>query len=138
MAGKRKKAAKRAQDSRPEQRKRLPGKPFKRGQSGNPGGQPKWVKGVRDLLQETAPLAAEYLRKVIQGEPFIMQVDGESVEVPAEHQHRVAAARTVLEYTTPKPTAKVEMQANVAAVQLSQLSREELLAIAALPDGDDE
>lgn len=137
MASKRK-PPKRAQVSAPEQRKKAPGKPWKKGQSGNPGGQPKWVKGVRDLLQEAAPEAADYLRKVIQGVPFLMTVDGEAIEVPAEHQHRVAAARTVLEYTMPKPTAKVDVQANVAAVQLSQLSREELLAIAALPDEDGE
>lgn len=128
------------QDRAPEGKRPPPPKHtrWKKGQSGNPGGQPKWVKGVRDLLQEAAPEAADYLRKVIQGVPFDMTVDGVTVQVPAEHQHRVAAARTVLEYTTPKPTAKVDVQANVAAVQLSQLSREELLAIAALPDEEGE
>lgn len=72
------------------------GRPFKKGQSGNPGGGPKWLKGVRESLKGLTPLARKTLREVMKGS----EKDGD----------RVAAARVVLEYTVPKPkqTHRVE------------------------------
>lgn len=85
-----------AQDSAPE---RI-GRPFPKGKSGNPGGQPKWVKRVKKALGQHAERAAEVLRQVMDhGEPA----------------DQVRAAKVVLEYTMPKPTEKVQLDLNPAA-----------------------
>lgn len=68
---------------------------FKPGQSGNPGGKPAWLKKVRQSLQGLTPLARKTLRDVMKA---------------GADKDRVAAAKTVLEYTVPKPrqTHRVE------------------------------
>lgn len=81
-----------------------PGKPFKKGQSGNPGGQPKWVKEVRDLLMEDAAAARKLLRRVIDDE-------GE------ETKERVRASEIVLSYTIPKPKQEMEVSGSVSTLQ---------------------
>lgn len=80
------------QDTTPSERPIPPGlRPWKKGQSGNPGGQPKWVKKVRKALGQHAERAAEVLREVMDtGEP----------------KERVMAAKVVLEFSVPKPTDK--------------------------------
>lgn len=80
-----------ADNSAPE----APGKPFKKGQSGNPGGKPKWLKAARESLQALTPLARKTLRAVMKN---------------GADKDKVAAAKTVLEFTVPKPkqTHRVE------------------------------
>lgn len=88
------------------------GKPFRPGQSGNPDGQPKWLKGVRESLKSLTPLARKTLREVMK---------------TGQDKDRVAAAKTVLEYTVPKPkqTHRVESGGKDA---LAGLTPEQLVA----------
>lgn len=66
------------------------------GGSLNPGGQPKWVKELRDLLQEDAGAARKLLRKVIDSDREDMQ-------------HRIQAASVVLRYTVPTPKVSLDV-----------------------------
>lgn len=68
---------------------------FKPGKSGNPGGKPKWLKAARESLQSLTPLARKTLRQVMKN---------------GADKDKVAAAKTVLEFTVPKPrqTHRVE------------------------------
>lgn len=101
-----------------------PGKPWKKGQSGNPSGRPADYGHFRELCRSKSPQAVAALEAAL--------ANGDSASV--------AAARVLLEYGWGKPSAAPEdLEAvKAGAVQLSQLSREELLAIAALPDEDGE
>jgi len=94
MAAKR--AQKAAQVSGREPKQPPAGRPFEKGKSGNPGGQPKWVRELRDLLQEDAHAARKLLRDVIDGDE-------------QEMQHRIQAAATVLRYTVPTPKVSVDV-----------------------------
>lgn len=123
MAGKPKKTAQSSTKQQPGKAKPR-GRPFKKGQSGNPGGRPADYGHFRELCRSKSPQAVAALEAAL--------ANGDSASV--------AAARVLLEYGWGKPSAAPEdLEAvKAGAVQLSQLSREELLAIASLPDGDDE
>jgi len=70
-------------------------KTFKPGQSGNPGGQPKWVKQVRDALRTCVEKGAEKLEYIIEN---------------GEHKDVIAATKLAAEFTLrkPKQTHRVE------------------------------
>lgn len=80
----------------------------------NPGGIPKWLKGVRDSLKSLTPLAATTLESVMR--------HGEN------DKDRVAAAKVVLEYTVPKPKQTLKVSGDKSA-PLSALSLEDLLVL---------
>ncbi len=97
------------------------GRPFAKGQSGNPSGRPKDLGAFRELCRSKSPQAVEAL------EAALSRNDSSSVQ----------AARVLLEYGWGRPSASPD---DLEAVRqgngqvLAQLSREELLAIAQLPD----
>lgn len=80
----------------------------------NPGGQPKWLKGVRESLKNLTPLAARTLESVMTGAD--------------KDADRVAAAKVVLEYTVPKPKQTLKVSGDKNA-PFSALSLEDLLAL---------
>lgn len=88
------------------------------GASGNPGGQPKWVGDVRDLLRSDAPRAREVLREVLD----TSEDDGD----------RIKAAEVVLSYTLPKPKLTIEHEHKAPTKTLAELgmSDEEICALA--------
>jgi len=69
---------------------------FGAGNSANPGGQPRWLKSVRESLKTLTPLARDTLQHVMEN--------------AAKDSDKVAAAKVVLEFTVPKPkqTHRVE------------------------------
>lgn len=97
-----------ADNSTPE----VPGKPFKKGESGNPGGAPKWLKEVREGLKSLHPAAKQRLTSII--------ADGSDKDA-------TAAIRVVYEYTVPKPkqTHRVEGK---NGDPLASLTAEQLVA----------
>ncbi len=69
--------------------------PFKKGQSGNPGGRPKELKGIKELAQNNAELAIMALIRVAQ--------HGKSESA------RVMAANSILDRGFGKPVQSTEV-----------------------------
>lgn len=88
-----------AQDSEPQQ----VGTPFPRGKSGNPGGQPKWVKEVREALRTCVTKGAARLERIIEN---------------GSDKDAVAAMKVAAEFslTKPKQTHKIEGKGDPLAV----------------------
>lgn len=92
------------------------------GGSLNPGGQPKWVKEVRDSLRSRClPLAEKHLYRVLNGD-----------EEAASLKDKSEAARIVLEYTVPKPKAQVRVKHSGTIAPLAGLTHEQLTALASV------
>lgn len=94
------------------------GKPFQPGQSGNPEGRPAVVKSLQALAREHTEAAVEAL---------VLALSVASTRVPA------AIALLDRGYGRPIQTANVRVVRG-----LSDLSDEELMAIASDPTGDEE
>lgn len=84
-----------AQNSKPSARK-VPGKPFKKGQSGNPGGRPKEVAEVRELARTHTTLAIETLAAIAKS------ADRDAA--------RVAAANSLLDRGWGRPLTEIEVK----------------------------
>lgn len=89
-----------------DSRRQPEGRPFPKGVSGNPGGQPKWVKEFRDAMRDRcAPLAEKHLFRVLGG-----QEEGQSQDPMYDNltaDDRTKAAKVVLELVLPKPKQSV-------------------------------
>lgn len=99
----------------------------------NPGGQPAWVKELRDLLQDDAKAGRALLRRVIDGErvaKFVAE-DGSEVEVAPRLEDRIKAAEIALRYTMPVPKQTLEIEAGETTESaFKALTVEALLALA--------
>ena len=82
-----------AENSGAERKRRGRGRPFKRGQSGNPGGRPKAIAELRDLAREHSPEAIETLVKAMRA--------------ATDARVRVAAAVALLDRAWGKPALEV-------------------------------
>ena len=76
-------------------RKRGPGRPFQKGQSGNPGGRPKVPDEVKAMLKSAAPEAVRLLIETIGNENAAMN-------------HRLDAAKEVLNRVYGKSTQPID------------------------------
>lgn len=81
----------------------------------NPGGQPKWVKAIRDSLESVASEGAALLGDVVAGKAVRVTLEGVDVEVLPEVANRIKAVELAFAYTLPKPTVKVEVEGMVKA-----------------------
>lgn len=88
---------------------RNPDGTFGKGNSANPGGQPKWVKAARDAMRdELWPLAQRHLRRVLSGEaPRDTTPTEDALYADVTVEDRTTAAKLVVEYTLPKPKQSV-------------------------------
>lgn len=112
-----------AANSGNQPKRRGPGRPFKKGQSGNPSGRPADLGQFRALCRSKSPQAVAALEAAL--------ANGDSASV--------AAARVLLEYGWGRPAASPDDLDAVrqGGTALAQLTRAELLRIASLPDGDE-
>ena len=99
------------------------GRPFPPGTSGNPHGRPGDYGAFRALCREKSPKAVRALVRALR--------NGDSSSV--------AAARVLLEYGWGKPSSAPEdlKALETSAGALAQLTKEQILAIAQLPDDKD-
>lgn len=78
----------------------------------NPGGQPKWLKGVREGLRALLPEAQRRLGEIIRS---------------GSDKDSTVAARVVLEYTVPKPKQTHRVEGKGSDL-LAALTPEQLVA----------
>lgn len=76
--------------------KRGPGRPFLPGQSGNKGGRPKELDGLRALIREQGPKLVETLIDIALSEA-------------ADDKDRIKASEVLMSYGYGKPTTPVEL-----------------------------
>lgn len=115
------------QDSKTEAAER-PAHQFKPGTSGNPGGQPKWVKATRDALRECAPYAARHLARMLGAPATGPESPADAaLYAKAGAKDRNAAAELVLRYTLslPKASLKVQGGGGNVVVEVRTLAQEE-------------
>lgn len=85
------------------------GRKWRKGQSGNPGGVPKWVKQVRGELEACSTGGVSKLRQLIERGVLVFEREQGPVEVPAEAKDVIKAIELVLSYTLAKPKAELEV-----------------------------
>lgn len=117
------------------------GKGFRPGKSGNPGGQPTWVKALRDSLKELSPKGRKVMERVFDralNTDALTKVieDGESspeavLKAETALHNRLALAtkaqEVLLAYVLPKPTQRHKVSGQVEN-PLAGLSTEALQA----------
>lgn len=92
-----------------------PGKPFKPGQSGNPGGRPKIIGHIRDLARQYTELAINTLADTL-------------TDKKAPYAAKIAAAQALLDRGWGKATAYVANEANPFD-RLSDAEKQSLLDV---------
>ena len=85
------------------------GRPFEKGQSGNPGGRPKVVAEVRELARQRAPEAIAALVQIM--------TEGKSEAA------RVAAATALLDRGWGKPTQPIAGDDEAGPVRIARIER---------------
>lgn len=98
-----------------------PGRPFKKGQSGNPGGLPKTVAEVRQVARQWTTAAIDTLVEVMQ-------------DKSAPAASRVMAASTILD----RGHGKAPQHVSVTETPLDKLDPATLAALAAALEGAEE
>jgi hypothetical protein len=86
---------------KPAKKPRGRGRPFRKGQSGNPGGRPKDAESVRNLARSYASEAIETLVKIMR-------------DRRASATGRIGAATAILDRGFGKPTQQIESALNVS------------------------
>lgn len=111
---------------------------FRKGVSGNPGGQPKWLRKLRKDLIAGAPDAAKLLIGLMRGDikNLVTTEDGTVIEVDPHMKERLKAAELWLAYMVPKPKQEVEATVNAPARALPGWTKEELLELVRAGESD--
>ena len=105
---------------------KLRGRPFSKGQSGNPGGRPRGYRDVSELARSRGPAAIATLVQIMANDELAPAI-------------RIAAANSLLDRGFGRPAQSVDVSGTVAVHDLSRLTDEQLdelerlVAIIALP-----
>ena len=93
-----------AQNSASERGRKAPGRPFVAGQSGNPGGRPKALKGVEEAARAHTTRALAVLVEVMN-----------SKKSPAVARNQAASILLDRGWGKPKQTQEIEVRADLPA-----------------------
>jgi hypothetical protein len=97
------------------------GKGFMPGKSGNTAGpHPQWLREAKEQLKGLVPLAGRTLKRVM---------------VHGDDKAKVSAAKTVLEYTVPKPKQRLKVSGQLSN-PVGELSIEEIQALIRATKGE--
>ncbi len=104
------------------------------GHTANPGGQPKWVKAVRDALETiVSDKAIKLLDQVIGGEAIDVKIEGVDVKMTPQMADRLRAVDIALSYSLAKPKQQLELSGDperpLEVVNLKKLSDVEAVAL---------
>jgi hypothetical protein len=108
------------------------------GQSGNPGGRPRELSGLRELIREHGPSLVQKLLSIARGEDLRDVVAGDSVvQIGPSHSDQIRASEVLLSYWVGKPTQAVEVSGPDgeplhSGTDLSRLTSEELHMMTAI------
>ncbi len=88
-----------------------PGKPFLPGQSGNKGGRPRDVDGLRALIREHGPGLAKELIEIAAGRATRTGITalGNEVEIGPTMTERIKATEVLFSYWVGKPSQAIEL-----------------------------
>lgn len=106
-----------AGSSKEKSTKRVPGKPFKAGQSGNPVGRPKRTPDELELIKMCRVVAPDALTTI---ERLMKEADKDSV--------RLSAAQYIIDRGYGKAVSNINMVAEVDVVSLSPAERKARIA----------
>lgn len=87
-----------AQSSKDAAKKRVPGRPFEKGKSGNPGGKKKIPDDIKEMLRGATPAACKLLCDTIN-------------DPEAKTELRIKCSEIVLDRVYGKPQQAVEVDA---------------------------
>ncbi len=101
-----------AESSDKPKRQNGPGRPFLPGQSGNKGGRPRDVDGLRALVREHGPALAERLIRIALGEEKRIECTsmGVPVEVFPTFAESTKATEVLLSYWVGKPAQAIDVK----------------------------
>lgn len=108
------------------------------GQTGNAGGRPRELAGLRELIKEHGPALVEKLLAIAKGEDMRDMVAGENVvQVGPSHSDQIRASEVLISYWVGKPTQAMELSGPdgeplKTALDLSKLSNDELKTLHAI------
>jgi hypothetical protein len=118
----------------------MPGRPFEKGRSGNPGGRPKLEKQIRDFVGRKRVKLTDGTEvdgwEALAGWLF----DIANPENKAPNRDRVLATKELYDRGYGKPKQHVDLGGDLNVgppIDMSKLTKDQLLALAQLPVGVD-
>jgi hypothetical protein len=95
--------------------KKTVGRPFVKGQSGNPNGRPKMPKDLKEAFKAASPKALEILKKIL-------------ADPEAKDSDRLRAAEIILDRAYGKPAQSVDITTDTVTIQETLNERLEVVS----------
>ncbi len=102
--------------------------PWEKGVSGNPGGRPKGLKGIRKMIAQQGDKLVEQILLIATGEATETRVtkDGEPFDVAPRLADQIKAIEVCLSYWVGKPQQQVKIDMGGNAAEMMRATLEQL------------